>query len=287
MTVSICIPAYNAVDFIAGALKSIFRQTYTDWTLIVVEDGSNDGTSAIVDKFANQVPNHRVLYDRHETNRGVSATRNRLLELSRGDWVTFLDADDTWSPSHLEDLQQTLKSGHAIAISGINIFYESTSKTVSYAPCPEQIQHPYRALYEQSFIQTSSCVALSRETIDRVGQFDQSLRIGEDRDYWFRALENGGSLGFTGSYTCYYRKHASSAMAQTIKVAEDELKFYRKHINARNIPDSTRRKGLSNALSNHARLTKNLNRQLARRELIEAWKLCPLNLKKLLRWLLT
>src|SRR3954463_655146 len=122
MKISVLIAAYRAAPFLPAALACVAGQTHPDWELIVVEDGSHDGTEDLVRAFGIAHPGQRVVYDNLGENRGVAAARNRLLSLAAGEAVAFLDADDEWQPSHLADLARVLADGAALAISGIELW---------------------------------------------------------------------------------------------------------------------------------------------------------------------
>ena len=93
---SVIIPAYNAEKFIARAVKSVLDQNYSDFELIILDDGSTDGTKAQIEQFAD----NRIRYI-YEENGGVSAARNKGIIESKGQYICFLDADDEWKPEHL------------------------------------------------------------------------------------------------------------------------------------------------------------------------------------------
>jgi glycosyltransferase involved in cell wall biosynthesis len=278
MTFSVLIAAYNAAPFLPAALRCVAAQTHSAWEVVVVEDGSHDGTEALVRAFVAAHPAHRVLYENLGQNRGVAAARNRLLALAQGDAVAFLDADDEWQPSHLADLAAVLANGAAIAISGIELWDGDNQKTLGpYLPPAHWIATARQSIFAHSFIQTSSCVALPRATIARTGWIDETLRIGEDRDYWFRALASG-PLGCTGKITCRYTKHAGSSMTKTLRVATDTTAFYRKHFQETSLPSTVRRRLLAEALVVQARLIRQSDRPQARKLLREAvgiWPFAP------------
>lgn len=98
--VSVIMPAYNAERTIAAAIRSVQEQNAADWELLVVDDGSRDGTCAIVEAIAAEDP--RVVFLKNEVNLGVAKTRNRAMELARGQFVALLDSDDYWRPGKLE-----------------------------------------------------------------------------------------------------------------------------------------------------------------------------------------
>ena len=274
-TVSILIAAYHAAPFLPAALECVRTQLHRDWELVVVEDGSHDGTERIVREFAAQA-SQPVRYDNLGNNRGVSAARNRLLELATGEAVAFLDADDLWQPEHLATLLASLAQGHELACSGIELWDTSAGRSLgSYRPLPEWIQSARRSLFTRSFIQTSSCVALPRASVAQVGRFDETLRIGEDRDYWFRALAGGGTLACTGQNTCRYNKHEGSSMTRTLRVTEDTVRFYEKHAAANDVPALLRRRLLADARWTHARLQRATEPATARRLGWLAWRAMP------------
>lgn len=285
-TVSVLIPCYNAAAFLPAALDCLRSQSFKTWELVVVEDGSKDETEDIVLRFAAEV-SQPVRYSNLGTNRGVSAARNRLLELSSGDYLAFLDADDLWRPAHLATILHTLQRGkHALAFSGIELWdADSRRITGSYQPSAAFLPTPRRSLFFRSFIQTSSCVAMPRSTVVRTGWFDEDFRIGEDRDYWFRAVADGGTLGFTGTNTCCYTKHAGSSMTGTMRVASDTVRFYEKHARAHDIPSGIRTRLLADSRWNYARLLRHLDPVEARSLGWQAWRATPMR-PNLLLWCL-
>ncbi len=280
MNLSILIAAYKADPFLPEAFASIAAQTHPDCELIVVEDGSRDTTEALVQQFAASHPGRRIVYDNLGINRGVAAARNRLLALAQGDGVAFLDADDQWSPSHLADLSLALEAGAALAFSGIELWDGDRHQTMgTYLPPAPWLEEPRRWIYEHSFVQTSSCVALPKATIARIGLIDENLRIGEDRDYWFRALAGGGKIACTGKVTCRYTKHEGSSMTKTLRVASDTVAFYRKHRDDASLPLPLRRRLLAHALWIQGRLLRASDRATARKNFREAIRLQPLALR--------
>ncbi len=284
-SVSVLIAAYHAAAFLPEALDALRAQTHRTWELIVVEDGSRDGTERLVLDFAAEV-DQPVRYENLGTNRGVAAARNRLLALAEGDIVAFLDADDVWSPSHLASLVAALAHGAAVAFSGIELWDGFAHRSLgTYQPHHDLVARPRPGLFLRSFIQTSSCVALPRRTVARTGAFDPTLRIGEDRDYWFRALADDGVLACTGANTCRYTKHPGSSMTRTLRVAEDTVRFYEKHAGATDVPGSLRRRMLADARLTLARLLFREDPLAARQLGWRAWRSAPSRLH-LLAWCL-
>jgi glycosyltransferase involved in cell wall biosynthesis len=120
--VSICMPAFKAERHLVETLSSVRNQTYTDWELVVVEDGSQDSTQALLRDFAAEGP-QPVQYFRHEKNLGLSQTRNTGFENANSDVLALLDADDLWRPNHLEICVAELeRSGADVVFSGCELF---------------------------------------------------------------------------------------------------------------------------------------------------------------------
>ena len=99
MKFSVIIPVCNVAQYLREGLDSIVAQSYQDWECICVDDGSTDESGAILDEYAARYRRFKVV---HQTNAGVSAARNRALELARGDFITFLDSDDRFEPDFIE-----------------------------------------------------------------------------------------------------------------------------------------------------------------------------------------
>lgn len=275
MKASVLIAAFRAGPYLGPALASLRAQSHTDWELIVVEDGSHDETEALVAEFAATV-SQPVRYDNLGQNRGVASARNRLLELATGDALAFLDADDYWEADHLERTTALIAKGAGLVTAGVRGFDLATGRELfRYHPAPELEEDPIGVLFARSEIITCSSVVMSRAAITDVNGFDPQLRIGEDRDYWLRCALNGAQFATAAGCTCNYAKHTSSAMTQTLTVAEQAVRFYRKHRNIRRVPALTRRRRLAQSYVIHARLTRRLNPFAAWRELLQAMPLTP------------
>lgn len=273
--VSILIPAFNAGRFIGRALEGVCAQTHREWEVVVVEDGTHDETETVVSQFAASVP-QTVRYENNGSNRGVSATRNRAMQLAGGGVLAFLDADDHWTPEHLAAGLASLERGADLCFSGFHL-YDADCGETTVSPVPELagMGNPLVRLFESNFIQTSSLVMVRRETAQKAGEFDPLLKVGEDCDYWMRMISGGARLACTGKQTCVYTKHGESAMSKTLMVAEHAVKFYHKHLQDASLPASQRRRFYARSLWNYGRLVQCENRVLALSLFLEAWKSRP------------
>jgi glycosyltransferase involved in cell wall biosynthesis len=195
--VSVIVPAYNARAYLADALGCIRLQGYDPLEIIVVDDGSTDGSGNIPAGFGGE-----VRYVRQD-NRGAAAARNRGLSLASGNMIAFLDADDLWPPETLK-LLATYLADHPET--------ETVMGRVQYMRRAENVEG--KCIFEAF---ADPCLALNlgaglyrRSAFDKIGPFDDALRTAEDIDWFMRARERGIALTFLDQVTLLYRRHDSN-----------------------------------------------------------------------------
>jgi glycosyltransferase involved in cell wall biosynthesis len=278
MKISVLIAAYQAAPTVARALAGVQAQTHADWEIVVVEDGSHDGTEQIA-RAASAPEAQAIRYDNLGTNQGVAAARNRLLRLATGDAVAFLDADDWWAPDHLAAGIRELEAGADLVATGVRTFDLASQQTLQELHPPAALAtDPIGTLFDESVIITSSSVLLSRRLIELTGEFDRSFSVGEDRDYWIRAAIAGARFAVAPGVTCQYAKHLGSTMSRTQLVAAQEVRFYEKHFQLAAVPPARRRQHLAHCLINQGRLLREDQARASVRQLWRAWRLVPSNL---------
>lgn len=190
--VSVIIPAYNCSEHISEAIESVLAQDYPNKEIIVVDDGSTDETTDILASYEEKITLVK------QQNSGSAAARNTGIKASHGEFIAFLDADDLWFPGKL-----SLQTEYMLAHKNIGLVYHdwivwSPESNGTYAPLtPPPLKDDkfsiveecsgwiYGKLFSDSIIHTTSAM-LRKTLIDKAGMFDESLRIGEDYDYWFR-----------------------------------------------------------------------------------------------------
>lgn len=252
--ISVVIPVYRGRDRIGTALESVRGQTLADWEIVVAEDGPGDGSEAVVREFAATV-GRPVRYLGLAAKLGTAAARNAALDQCRGDLIAFLDADDEWLPSHLASVVGCLGGGQTLAVSAIEIWDEVTGRpTAVHGMDPAWLAAPRDALFVDSIIHTASCVVVPRATVERVGRFDTAMPVGQDRDYWFRAVAAGGSLGYSGACTVRYVQHAASSTRDRRLVLASVIRFHDKHRHAAGVSDQARRRARARVLAAHGAL---------------------------------
>ena len=181
--VSCIIPVYNGERFLAEAIESVLAQSYGKVEIIVVDDGSTDGTPGVVARFGD-----RVSYVRQD-NAGPSAARNRGLKEVRGEFITFLDADDLWEESKLEKQLARFRERPELSysVTMTQNFWEEEAKEEEARFADHRRSKPIPGYVTLTLM-------VKREWMDRIGGFDESLAHGDAAD-WFQRIDEAGGVG--------------------------------------------------------------------------------------------
>jgi hypothetical protein len=202
--VTVVIPAYNAARFIGGAIASVLAQTYADYEIIVVDDGSRDETASVVSGFGQRV---RLI---SQANAGASAARNRGIREATGSWIAFLDSDDEWQPSHLEVLlARAAATPDAHMIYGRKITVDEHGDVVPWKPTFPS-GWIFGDLVERCLI-TTSAVMVRTATLRALGGFTEKVefRVAEDWDLYLR-LAAGHQIAAAPDTCILYRRLPTS-----------------------------------------------------------------------------
>jgi glycosyltransferase involved in cell wall biosynthesis len=225
-SVSVVIPAYNCAAYIAEALDSVFAQTFKDFEVVVVNDGSPDTEDL---ERALEPYRGRVVYLRQE-NRGVSAARNTGIRAARAPLVAFLDADDLWEPSYLEEQVTAMREDRTLAVRYPNtlIFGDAPQAGKTFMDVnPSEGEATIEALMTQRCTVGNSVMA-RRESVINAGLFDEELKRSEDFDLWLRILAGGGRVGYTRRVLARYRRYAGSLSSDPVEMASDIVRVFDK-----------------------------------------------------------
>lgn len=214
--VSIVIPAYRSDKYIGKTLDAIGRQTYANWEVLVVEDGSTGATRAIVEEFAKNFPRNRIRYDRNDRNLGPTATRNRGVSNARGSYIAYVDADDFWAPEHLDVNVAALESsGKDIAYSAMLLFDDQTNQVLGVVgPDPNELATFPRSLFARGYVCVSTIV-MRRKVAAAVGPWNETLSHGDDYEYWLRCVVTDQKFQYVNGSTSYYRKNHGGNLTQS------------------------------------------------------------------------
>lgn len=182
-SVSVIVTTYNRANYIKEAIDSVLSQTFRDWELIVVDDGSTDGTSEILHTFSEL--DKRICWMR-QPNAGSAASRNAALARARGNYISFLDDDDRWLPEKLETQVAFMESHPEIGFSytRFQIFKKIENRLEHGKLFPEFLATKFEELPD-AFI--APCTVLLRKScLDEIGWFDLKYSVSEDFDLWLR-----------------------------------------------------------------------------------------------------
>jgi glycosyltransferase involved in cell wall biosynthesis len=220
--ISVIIPAYNQARYLKSAINSVLSQTYLIWECIVVDDGSTDNTSEIVHKFRH--PKIKYIYQR---NSGLSAARNAGLLASKGDYISFLDSDDCFSPQKFEILLELFKNNPKLALAaGTAALIDENGNPIN-RNFETVLPKNSRELLFGNPLHVGS-VLLKREWYQKVGLFDTSLRSYEDWDYWLRLAIAGGEMESVGKIVSFYRFHTAQMTKNTQQMTEASFAVLKK-----------------------------------------------------------
>jgi glycosyltransferase involved in cell wall biosynthesis len=187
--VSVIIPAYNAAEFMGETLDSVFAQTFKQFEVIVINDGSSD-TEQLEEVLKRYPPNLRYI---KQENRGAAAARNAGLRAARGKLIAFLDADDMWAPTFLEKQLELLEStGADLVFSDALLFGDPplAGRTFMEIEPPRGEVSTENLLAVNVTVLTSTVLARKTPILD-VGSFDESLRRGQDFELWLKLAKAG------------------------------------------------------------------------------------------------
>ena len=225
--VSVIIPAYNAAGFIGETLTSVFSQTYSNYEVIVVNDGSPD-TAELEKELAPF--RDRLIYLEQE-NKGPSAARNNAIGKARGEFLAFLDSDDTWLPDYLAEQIRFLHLEQAfdMVYSDAWLFGDgplSGRRFMESAPSSGPVTFESLLLYQTSVI--TSCTVVRRQSVIDAGLFDERFIRCEDFDLWIRLAHRGARIGFQEQVLARHRAHAASLAANEIAMVESQIEVLKK-----------------------------------------------------------
>lgn len=198
--ISVVTPTYNRKEVVAEAIESVLRQEPKNYEVIVVDDGSDDGTLA---NLAGKYP--EIIGVKLNTNGGPATARNEGIRRAKGKYIAFLDADDLWLPGKLLKQLAYFKANRKIHLVYTDEAISENGEIVErrFEANPPKQRNLYPAMVEYVPIHLSS-VMVEKRVFDQVGLFDEQLRIGEDSE-WFNRVSEQFDLGFINEALVIYR----------------------------------------------------------------------------------
>lgn len=215
MTIGVVIPAFNAERYLTDAIESVLRQTAPPDRIVVVDDGSTDGTPAVAERFGPAVMCIR------QSNRGVAAARNRGAKIADTEWIAFLDADDEWLPEKLARQRAALAGSVGVCFTAIRVRHESSGETYDTGIDGAKTDLESLLFHRDGIpLATPSTGLVHRALFDRVGGFDESLANCADWDFLIR-LRIITEFVYVDEPLVLYRRHGSN-MSRSVALLDCE-----------------------------------------------------------------
>lgn len=229
--VSVIVPVYNSCEYIGSTLDSIINQDFTDFEVIVIDDGSTDNSLEIIrERLSSSSILHEII---HQDNMGVSSARNRGIEMANGDYMVFIDSDDCVRKNHLSELyngetdfslvQLVKKDGDKF--SNPHHFSKGLISCHEFIKMELNMEMPFnftQLMYKTSIIKDNSI------------KFNSEVIYGEDTEFALKALSFGEEISLSNEVTYYYNQHEQSAIRtselrrfEVVKLFEDLAQFYK------------------------------------------------------------
>lgn len=233
--ISVVIPLYNKEQSITATLQSVLAQTYTDYEVIIVDDGSTDNSLNVVREYISSLPS---LQERagvrplirliHQENAGVSAARNAGILAAQGEYVAFLDADDLWTPDFLETLAALIRDYPDAGLYSLGYMVVG-SQLPNNTELEAYNRDAYRGFEREPWsgdMDLNSGTSCSRkERLIRVGMFDTRITHGEDIDFWWRLIIDGG-LARDKKCCAFYRMDAENRAMRRFPPINKSICYY-------------------------------------------------------------
>jgi glycosyltransferase involved in cell wall biosynthesis len=219
--VSVLIPAYNSEKTILRAIHSVLKQTFQDFELIIVDDGSQDGTAEVI----KAIDDTRIKYILHSKNSGTAEARNTAVRSATGRYVAFLDSDDEWLPEKLSRQVDVLRNRPEEVIANVSGFYLFDEFDIKRKEIPPRPVSWYRHLLMGSGVGEGTTLIVTRNAYEKIGYLDSSLRRYADWDWLLRFTRFYPLTTTDEPLAVVYR--ASRPSARIVEAAAD--RFLDKH----------------------------------------------------------
>lgn len=235
MKISVVIAAYNASATLGRAIQSVLNQTRPADEIIVVDDGSTDGTAEVAGQFGFRI---KVI---SQPNGGASVARNTGIENASGDWIAFLDADDEWLPENLDKQSRLLSLHPDIAWCFCSLIFNHPGRKRWQSAHPIQefipeesrdgiIFEDYLTAYAQGFFISTITVIIRRDIFKITGNFLPGMKRAQDNDLWFRIAYQFPSIGYIGRPMAIYHLDTPASSTKINVHYEFMIQFIERHV---------------------------------------------------------
>lgn len=287
--VSVMVPAYNGERLLADALASVQGQTYQEVEIIVVDDGSTDGTLALAREMASHDRRIQVFT---QANGGTQVARNTALHQARGEWIALLDQDDVWLAEKLERQMSLLGERPCPDLLYCNYYYWDGVRDLGrrYANQRKMFEGEVANKLAYSCLFEASSVVVKKQRVEAAGGFDPRLHFAGDWDLWLRLAEQGLCVRGVHEPLMRHRLWEGNESKKIVPMARQTLGVLEKALARPQKPALKRHYECAAALARS-----NLELACARQYLVaeeekipqalwQAWRLYPRRMKWLLRW---
>jgi glycosyltransferase involved in cell wall biosynthesis len=238
--VSVIIPAYNIAEYIAETLDSVFAQTYTNYEVIVINDGSLDTVEfeRVLEKYRN-----KIVYLKQE-NKGVGPARNFGIERAKAELLAFLDGDDIWLPTFLESQIQFLQThNYDLVYCDAYLFGDKYLGTKTYmnggSPSEGEATFENLLLYK-CCVMMSGTIAKKQPVLD-VGMFNPKDIRAQDFDLWLRMAHNGAKIGYQRDVLAKYRVRSGSVSGDSVQRVQREIDVFNRTANTLKLTENQKK----------------------------------------------
>ncbi len=282
--VSVVIPTYNRAELLPRAIKSVLSQTFKDFELIIVDDGSTDDTKEVVKKF--QEKDKRIKYIWQKNSGGPASPLNNGIKNSLGEYISFLEDDDEWLPKKTEEQLSLFQKSKMIGLVGCNAMVTKNNKLLYIYKTPSDCKNYLKELLESNIICSTGSVLIKKSVLEEVGLFDEKLSNAQDLEMWIRVAEKGYFFTFSQNILFKYNIYEQSiSHSMSTTKAEKDLFYifdkYEEHYKKKSkiYSNKLRYDGTRYILMNESRKGK--------KSFLKSIKINPLNIKSYLYFFLS
>ena len=231
--ISVIIPTYNSARYISKTLDSVYNQTVLPYEIVICDDGSEDDTVAIIQKY---VKKREDIFDNvkiiEQVNNGAGAARNNAIKNATGEWIAFLDSDDLWTDTKLELVTNAILAHRDVGIFSHDEYgvFEGDMSQKTLAAL-HKYYDPSESLFLQLFwgnFFSTSCMVIKKDIIERAGYFDTQLLSAQDYDLWLRVSKDQKAYFIEEPLECYVTRK-DNISAKTYRRYKCEMVIVKKY----------------------------------------------------------
>lgn len=228
--ISVVIPLYNKRDSIASTVESVLSQSYQDFELIIVDDGSTDGSADVVGQFDDS-----RIHLISKKNGGVSSARNEGIRHANSNWIAFLDGDDLWEKGFLTEVDRMINEfPHAGIVGTSYSFLKNGIKVPANKPFHEEFYGIVdNSNWDKAHMFCSTAVCCRKDALEHIGLFDERIAYGEDTDVWWRIMLEYTAVFSNKELAVYRFDENNRAMNRKIPLSKLYINYFEKYSEAR------------------------------------------------------